>query len=78
MSGRNFQMQSVEKKEEEDGRERVEKEGTVTNQRENAFIGNGEDYEVQFEGSLKSLPRSMIERERAALLKNSRSNAIVV
>lgn len=66
VSGRNFQMQSLEKKEEEDGRERVEKEGTVTNQRENAFIGNGEDYEVRFEGSLKSLPRSMIERESSA------------
>lgn len=30
------------------------------------FIGNGEDYEVWFEGSLKSLPRSMIERESSA------------
>lgn len=60
------------KEEEEDGHERVKKEGAVTNQRENVFIGNEEDYEVRFEGSLKSM------RERAAPLKNSRSNAIVV
>lgn len=45
----------------------LRRKGTVTNQRENVFIGNGEDYEVRFEGSLKSLSRSMREREQRRL-----------
>lgn len=62
MSGCNFQMQSLEKKEEEDGRERVEKEGTVTNQRENVHWKWGRLRSVV--RGLVEIPSEIDDRER--------------